>query len=173
LFWLHLITGALACLSLAFALSHLDRSPTQAVVALVATAGARLLLPFFASDRGDDRSQTAHGTVHILLAVVSFGGLVWASSFLGSTLSWVMLGSVAVLVALRRRRLAPWFGLFERLFYVASFAWLFSVAIDHASTSPSTSSTLVGGLAVGVVVLSGVFHAVATHDGTASAAVRA
>jgi hypothetical protein len=38
-------------------------------------------------------------------------------------------------LAIRGPRLKPFFGLFERLFYVSSFVWFFTVAIDLARIS--------------------------------------
>lgn len=149
-FWLHALTGGLACLALAIALGRLHRfTPTQVVVALIVTAVARFLIPFFATDQGGSRFQTVHGTIHMVLAVLAFGGLVWASQALWSTLKhypawhgaqgfltivpWIMLGSViAVVLALRGPRLKPFFGVFERLFYLSSIAWLLVVSIDLA-----------------------------------------
>jgi hypothetical protein len=122
-FWLHALTGGLACLALAIALAKLHPfRPTQVVVSL------------------------------FVLAVLAFGGLVWAATGLWSTLQhypawhsarafltivpWVMLGSViAVVLAIRGPRLKPFFGLFERLFYLSSLAWLFVVSIDLARIS--------------------------------------
>ena len=83
----------------------------------------------------------------MVLAVLAFGGLVWAAMGLWATLKhypawhrakaflaivpWVMPGSVvAVVLAIRGPRLKPFFGAFERLFYVSSLAWLFVVSID-------------------------------------------
>jgi len=152
-FWLHAITGGLACLALAIALAKLHPfTPTQVVVALIVTAVARFFIPFFATDQGESRFETLHGTIHMILAVLAFGGLVWAAMALWSTLMhypawhsakgfltilpWVMLGSViAVLVAIRGPRLKPFFGVFERLFYLSSIAWLFVVSIDLARIS--------------------------------------
>jgi hypothetical protein len=59
-------------------------SPAQAprivarIVALIVTAGARFLIPFFATDQGKSRFQTLHGILHMILAVIP----------------WIMLGSV-------------------------------------------------------------------------------
>jgi hypothetical protein len=149
-FWAQVIAGGLACLFLAIALTQLQPyTPIQAIVALIVTAAARLAIPFFATDQGGNRFETAHGTVHMILAVLAFGGLVWAASSLWSTLNhypawqgaegvlsivpWIMLGCVIVVVlAIRGPNLKPFFGLFERLFYLASFVWFFVVAIDLA-----------------------------------------
>ncbi len=116
------------------------------------TAGARFLIPFFATDQKGSRFQTLHGTIHMILAVIAFGGLVWAATGLWSTLShypawhgaegaliivpWIMLGSViAVVLALAGPRLKPFFGVFERLFYLSSITWMLIVAIDLARIS--------------------------------------
>jgi hypothetical protein len=82
----------------------------------------------------------------MVLAVLAFGGLVWAAmgswaalkhypawhrakAFL-AIVPWVMPGSVvAVVLAIRGPRLKPFFGAFEHLFYVFSLAWLFVVSI--------------------------------------------
>jgi hypothetical protein len=149
-FWLQAVSGGLACLLLAIALTQLHPfTPTQAIVALIVTAAARFLIPFFATDQGGNRFQTTHGIVHMILAVLAFGGLVWAATGLWSTLRhypawhgteslltilpWVMLGCViAVVLAIRGPNLKPFFGLFERLFYLSSFVWFFTVAINLA-----------------------------------------
>jgi hypothetical protein len=152
-FWTQAVAGGLACLFLAIALDQLHLfTPTQVVVALIVTAAARFLVPFFATDQGGNRFQTSHGFIHMILAVLAFGGLVWAATGLWSSLRhypawhsaeglltivpWVMLGCViAVVLAIRGPRLKPFFGVFERLFYLSSFVWLFTVAIDLARIS--------------------------------------
>ena len=152
-FWLQAVSGGVACLALAIALTQLQPfTPTQAVVALIVTAGARFLIPFFATDQHGSRFQTAHGIIHMILAVIAFGGLVWAATDLWSTLRhyaawqgvegaltiipWIMLGSViAVVLAIRGPLLHPFFGVFERLFYLSSITWMLIVAIDLARIS--------------------------------------
>ena len=152
-FWLQAVAGGLGCFFLAIALAQLHPfTPTQVVVALILTAAARLLIPFFATDQGGSRFQTPHGVIHMILAVIAFGGLVWAATGLWATLRhypawhsaqslltivpWVMLGCViAVVLAIGGPRLKPFFGLFERLFYLSSFVWLFAVTIDLARIS--------------------------------------
>ena len=143
----------MGCLALGIALAQLHPfTPTQVVVALIVTAGARLLIPFFATDQHGSRFQTLHGTIHMILAVIAFGGLVWAATGLWSTLRhypawhgtesaltilpWIMLGSViAVVLAIAGPRLKPFFGIFERLFYLSSIPWVLIVAIDLARIS--------------------------------------
>jgi hypothetical protein len=152
-FWLQAVAGGVGCLALAIALAQLHPfTPTQAVVALIVTAAARFLIPFFATDQQGSRFQTLHGSIHMILAVIAFGGLVWAATDLWSTLRhysawqgvqgaltiipWIMLGSViAVVLAIRGPRLHPFFGIFERLFYLSSITWLLVVAINLARTS--------------------------------------
>jgi len=152
-FWLQAVAGGLGCLALAIALAQLHPfTPAQIVVALIVTAIARFLIPFFATDQHGSRFQTPHGIVHMILAVIAFGGLVWAAMGLWSTLRhypawhgaespltiipWIMLGSViAVVLAIRGPRLHPFFGLFERLFYLSSITWVLVVAIDLARIS--------------------------------------
>ena len=49
---------------------------------------------------------------------------------------WIMLGSViAVVLAIGGPRLKPFFGVFERLFYLSSITWGLIVAIDLARIS--------------------------------------
>jgi hypothetical protein len=152
-FWAQAVAGGLACLALAIALVRLHPfTPIQVVVALIVTAVARFFVPFFPTDQGGSRFQTLTGTIHMILAVLAFGGLVWASMGLWGVLKhypawhgtkafltivpWIMLGSViAVVLAIRGPRLQPFFGTFERLFYVSSLAWLFVVSIDLARFS--------------------------------------
>ena len=152
-FWLQAAAGGVGCLALGIALAQLHPfTPTQVVVALIVTAVARFLIPFFATDQKGSRFQTLHGTIHMILAVIAFGGLVWAATGLWSTLShypawhgaesaltilpWIMLGSViAVVLAIAGPRLKPFFGVFERLFYLSSITWMLIVAINLARIS--------------------------------------
>lgn len=153
-FWLQAVAGGVGCLALGIALAQLHPfTPTQVVVvALIVTAGARFLLPFFATDQPGSRFRTLHGTIHMILAVIAFGGLVWAATGLWSTLRhypawqgaegaltiipWIMLGSViAVVLAIAGPRLKPFFGVFERRFYLSSITWVLIVAINLARIS--------------------------------------
>jgi Protein of unknown function (DUF998) len=86
-FWSQALSGGLACLALGIALAGLHPfTPTQAVVALIVTAVSRFLIPFFATDQGGSRFQTLHGIIHMILAVLAFGGLIWAATGLWGTL---------------------------------------------------------------------------------------
>jgi hypothetical membrane protein len=149
-FWAQALAGAVGCFALAVALGDAKPSmPTEAVVLLVIAGLARLLIPVFPTDQNGSRFQTVHGTIHMILAIVIFAAIIVAASKLGSTLEhraawhgvkgwltalpWVMIGgAVGTLIALRAPRLHRIVGLFERLFYVASIAWFFIVAIELA-----------------------------------------
>jgi hypothetical protein len=149
-FWAQTLAGGVAALTLAIALAETTPSiPTLVVVMLLIAVIARLLIPLFPTDQNGSRFQTVPGTVHMILAVVIFAALIIAASEFGSAvehrlawhsvkgwlnvLPWVMTGAaVGTLVALRAPRLRERFGLIERLFYVASIAWFFIVAIELA-----------------------------------------
>ena len=149
-FWVQVVAGGLGCLALAGALDNLHPfTPTLVVAMLVVTAVSRFAIPFFPTDQGDSRFATVPGTIHMSLAILSFGGITVAATSLWSTLhrypvwhryeslltilSWVILGSViALTVALRAPGLKRHFGLYERLFYLSSIAWIMIVAIKLA-----------------------------------------
>jgi hypothetical protein len=151
-FWTQALAGAVAGFALAVALAETTPSvPSLVVVLLVIASAARLLLPFFATDQGGSRFETAHGTIHMILAVITFAALIVAASELGSTLEheaawqgvkgwlttlpWVMTGAaIGLVVGLRpwAPRLHMIYGLIERIFYVASIAWFLIVSIELA-----------------------------------------
>lgn len=149
-FWTQTLAGAVACFTLAIALGDAKPSMPTLTIALLVIAGiARLLIPVFPTDQNGSRFQTAHGTIHMILAIVIFTAIIVAASHLGSTLEhrpawqgvkgwltalpWVMIsGAVGTLVALRGPRLKRIVGLFERLFYLSSLAWFLIVAIELA-----------------------------------------
>jgi len=149
-FWTQALAGAVGCFALAVALGDAKPSmPTETIVLLVIAGLARLFIPVFPTDQNGSRWQTVPGSIHMILAIIIFAAIIFASSKLGSTLEhrpawhsvkgwltalpWVMTGgAVGTLVALRAPRLRRIVGLFERLFYVASIAWFFIVAIELA-----------------------------------------
>jgi hypothetical protein len=153
-YWSQAVAGGAGCLALGIGLAQLHPfTPTYALDALIATAVARFLLPFFPTDQHGSRFHTARGVVHMLLAVIAFGGLVWAATDLWATLRhypawhgaksaltiipWVMLGSVlAVVLAIRGPRLKRFFGVFERVFYISSITWVLTVAIWLVRLAP-------------------------------------
>jgi hypothetical protein len=149
-FWVQVLAGGVAALALGIALDQLHPfTPHLVVVMLILAAAARFVLPFFPTDQAGSRFQTLRGTIHMILAVTSFGGLTVAATSLWSTLRhypgwhgveglvtilpWVMLGSViALTVAIRAPLLKRHFGVYERLFYLSSIAWLLVVSIQLA-----------------------------------------
>jgi uncharacterized membrane protein HdeD (DUF308 family) len=73
--------AASGALALAIGLAQLHPfTATRVVVALIVTAAARALIPFFATDQGESRFQTLHGIIHMILAVIAFGGPVRSAS---------------------------------------------------------------------------------------------
>ena len=86
-FWTQTLAGAVTCFALAVALGDAKPSmPTLAIVLLVIAGIARLLIPVFPTDQNGSRFQTAHGTIHMILAIVIFAAIIVAASKLGSTL---------------------------------------------------------------------------------------
>ena len=152
LFWTQTLAGAVACFALAVAVGDAKPSMRSLVIVLLVIAGiARLLISVFPTDQHGSRFQTAHGTIHMILAIVIFAAIIVAASKLGSTLEnrpawhsikgwltalpWIMTGAAAAtLVALRGLRLKRIVGLFERVFYVSSIAGFFIIAIELAHT---------------------------------------
>lgn len=148
LFGVQVVSGALASLFLALSLIRLHPfTATQSVIALLITTISRLFIPFFPTDQGDSRIQTAQGVTHMALAILAFGGLVWASTGLWSTLAHypslqgaegivtilgrIMLWCVVlVLLALKLPVLKRFFGFFERLFLLTSYVWFFVIGIE-------------------------------------------
>jgi hypothetical protein len=147
-FWAQLVAGGSACIALAVSLGSLHPYvPTLAVVMLVANGAARFLMPAFPTDQSGSRFQTARGTVHMVLAIVAFGGVAAAATSLGGlldryaewegvkglvdTLGWVVLtGAIACALALFAPRLKRIFGLIERLFTASVIVWIGVLSIE-------------------------------------------
>jgi hypothetical protein len=117
-------------------------------LARLAIAGNMMDLP--------GETPTAAGRNHGLLALIAFGGVAIATVPISDTLDRATTSGLAGLVAavavavpitavlmvatrsspsLRRR-----FGTFERLFYVAAFAWLFLAAVSLALNGAAAGS---------------------------------
>lgn len=60
--------------------------PSLVIVLLVIAGLRRLLIPVFPTDQNGSRFQTPHGTIHMILAIVTFAAIIVAASKLGSTL---------------------------------------------------------------------------------------
>jgi len=147
-FWAQLVAGALACVSVAVALTGLHPYvPTLAVVLLLANAAARLLMPAFPTDQSGNRFETVRGTIHMVLAVVAFAAVAAAATGLGGlfshdpawqstkgllvTIGWVVLaGAIACALGLVGPRLKSVFGLIERFFTLSVIVWLYVISIE-------------------------------------------
>ncbi len=147
-FWAQLVAGALACISVAVALTGLHPYvPTVVVVLLLANAAARLLMTAFPTDQSGNRFATGRGTIHMVLAIIAFGAVAAAATGLGGlfshysvwhsakgllvTMGWVVLaGAVACALGLVGPRLKPIFGLIERFFTLSVIIWICIVSIE-------------------------------------------
>jgi hypothetical protein len=147
-FWAQLGAGALACISVAVALTGFHPYvPTVVVVLLLANAAARLLMPFFPTDQSGNRFETVKGTTHMLLAIVAFGAVAAAATSLSGLFShysvwhsakgllvaigWVVLaGAVACALGQVGPRLKPIFGLIERTFTLSVIVWIYIMSIE-------------------------------------------
>ena len=146
-YWTAAASIGVAALLLAGALARaIDPAPPTVIALLVAFALARFAITRFPTDLDRGR-PTAAGRIHILLAGIAFASIAVAAAklpdavrardgFAGHHQALVALGwgvvvtSVATGVAISRigRPLEPYFGLIERLFYVAMPIWFFVVA---------------------------------------------
>jgi hypothetical protein len=147
-FWAQLVAGALACISVAIALTGLHPYvPTVVVVLLLANAAARLLMPAFPTDQSGNRFETGRGTIHMVLAIVAFGAVAAAATSLGGlfshysqwhsakellvTIGWVVLaGAIACALGLIGPRLKPIFGIIERTFTISVIVWIYVMSIE-------------------------------------------
>ena len=152
-FWLQAVAGGVGCLALGIALAQLHPfTPTQVVVALIVTAAARFLLPFFATDQQGSRFQTltrhhSHDPGGHRLRRAGMGGhrpVVHAAPLPGLARGRRRSHHHPLDHARQRHRrrtraqsprLKPFFGVFERLFYLSSITWVLIVAIDLARIS--------------------------------------
>jgi Protein of unknown function (DUF998) len=115
------------------------------LAALGAYALARLAIARNMMDLTDE-APTQAGRNHVLLALVAFFGLAIAAVPISNTLDTVasnglsgILSAVAVAVPITaivmfgaQGSLRARFGAFERLFYLAAFAWLFLASVSLA-----------------------------------------
>jgi uncharacterized protein DUF998 len=147
-FWAQLVAGAVACTSMAIALTGLHPyAPTVVVVLLFANAAARLSMPAFPTDQSGNRFETVKGKVHMVLAIVAFAAVAAAATGLGglfshypawhsaksllATVGWVVLaGAIACALGLVSPRLKPIFGLIERFFTLSVIVWIYLMSIE-------------------------------------------
>jgi hypothetical protein len=140
------VAGAAAAVGLADAVP--GRAP--ALVALVVIfALARLVISWFPMDEpGGER--TNHGSMHGLIAIVTFLAIAIAAQRLGtvakqvpgwatlstvsSVIAWLMLASLVAMMVVRRSARVngstpSYFGAVERAFYLGIVAWLVLVGV--------------------------------------------
>src|SRR4051812_30008660 len=136
---------AYAALVLAAAIARTAHPVPQLIIFLLMTfAAARLLIPSFPTDL--DRSRpTPTGRLHIALAAVAFASTAWCAAALPNRvdwpgihttlviLGWAVAGSAIAcglcLTSLLHRRIEPYFGAIERVFYLAVLTWFMVVSI--------------------------------------------
>jgi hypothetical protein len=130
--------GAAALLLMA-ALAGDDRVGASGLAWLAVYGAARISIAWFMIDR-DPRRQTTEGRIHALLAALAFTSIAVAATTIGHdlgdalyALGWVVAGAAVATAAFRVvPALRPWFGLVERLLYVATVVWLVAAAIALA-----------------------------------------
>jgi hypothetical protein len=118
--------------------------PTLTILLLLVFATARWAITIFPADiEGED--DTSVGRSHLVLAVVAFGAIAIAAGTFNSVIDadafWkshlTLLGwlggfvvAAAALAGLSRQVfLTEYFGVFERLLYLAMFAWFAAIAL--------------------------------------------
>lgn len=145
-------TIALAVAGAAAAVGLAEAAPGRAralIALLIVFALARLAISWFPMDEpGGARSN--HGTMHGLIAIVTFAAIALAAGRLStvakhvpgwgtlSTVSgafaWLMVASLVAMMVMTRGARATnstptYFGAVERIFYLAIVAWLVLVAV--------------------------------------------
>ncbi len=148
--WYRVQASALgtAGLLLALGLWHgVDPAPWKTILCLVAFGFSRIAIPWYPTDlEGQQRTPT--GRIHIRLAGIAFLSVAvaapafhravssnpdWTSiAHLLGPLGWAVTASCALTVISVYGRLRPWFGLVERLLYVAMIAWFLVVSVHLA-----------------------------------------
>jgi hypothetical protein len=140
------VAGAAAAVGLA------EAAPGRAralIALLIIFALARLVISWFPMDEpGGERSN--HGTMHGLIAIVTFVAIALAAGRLGtvakevpgwgtlasvsSAIAWIMLASLIAMMVVRRgarvtHSTPTYFGAVERVFYLALVAWFVLVGV--------------------------------------------
>jgi hypothetical protein len=100
---------------------------------------SRIAIAWFMIDR-DVRAPTTEGRIHTLLGALAFTAIAVAATTIGGdlgsayhALGWVVAGAaIATFVFRVAPPLVPWFGLVERLLYLATVVWIVAVALEIA-----------------------------------------
>lgn len=118
--------SALAAVCLLAALASGSSAPAWLLALLAVYAAARVAIPWYPTDLDRGR-PTRTGLVHLLLAAVAFAAIAVAAGGAPHHLAprhlrrAVVLTAVATGLGVRLR--FPYFGLVERLFYLATIVW--------------------------------------------------
>jgi hypothetical protein len=136
LYRVQVVAFGVSALLLMAALADGDAIRDAGLVWLSIYGAARIAIAWFMIDR-DATKQTTEGRVHALLAALAFAAIAVAATTIGSdlgdaylALGWVVAGTAIATAVFRVvPALAPWFGLVERLLYLATVAWIATVAV--------------------------------------------
>ena len=143
-----LVAFGAGALLLAAALDRAGGVPAAGPALLAAYGMARIVTAAFPTDR-DGAAPTASGRIHTLLAAVAFVAVAVAAPIVSGWLAssgdlpevaeitrsvavMVMVSCAVTLAAGLLPALRRWFGGFQRVFYLASQAWLLIVAAQLA-----------------------------------------
>jgi Protein of unknown function (DUF998) len=139
LYRVQVVAFGVSALLLMAALADDDGIARAGLVWLSIYGAARIAIAWFMIDR-DLSKPTTEGRVHALLAAVAFTAIAVAATMIGAdlgdgfhALGWVVAGTAIATAVFRvLPPLRPWFGLVERLLYVATAAWIAAVALHVA-----------------------------------------
>ncbi|MGH2957975.1 MAG: DUF998 domain-containing protein [Solirubrobacterales bacterium] len=118
--------------------------PTWTIILLLIFAATRTAITIFPTDL-EDEEETSVGRSHVVLAAIAFAAIALAattfnlamvgdpfwndSETLLNVLGVFLVGAAVATGAARKVVAAGYFGLVERIFYVAMFAWFSAVAL--------------------------------------------
>jgi hypothetical protein len=139
LYRVQVVAFGVAALLLMAALAGDDGIQRSGLVWLAVYGAARIAIAWFMIDR-DLTKPTTEGRVHAVLAALAFTAIAVAATTIGGdlgdsfhVLGWVVAGTAIATAVFRVvPQLVPWFGLVERLLYLATTVWIAAVAIHLA-----------------------------------------
>ena len=129
------LSGAMASLSLAIAISTSFKTATVYIISLLIISSiCRFFLVFFPTDITDQPS-TKIGKTHLILAISAFAGIAFAAGHFHITIADEIIGQIVAFTAVLLifgflPRLKKIFGLLERIFLFSSIVWLVVLGIE-------------------------------------------
>ncbi len=129
------LAGAVSSFSLAIALAtNINIASMSIVIFLVISSACRFLLIFFPTDI-TGQPATKIGKMHLIFAMISFGGIAFAAANFHTTLADFIIGKTVVFTAVLLLlgflpQLKRIFGLLERIFLFSSIVWLIVVGSE-------------------------------------------